>query len=279
MILNLDTYFNPFPIEKSIEFNFFTFSGGEPHIKIISDLSGVNKVTITQRIQSFNDVGVILVTVNALRNLGIEKIDLFIPYFPGARQDRIMQEGEALTVKVYTDLINGLNLNSVTIFDAHSEVTLALLNNVKEVTNHQFIKKVLTDFPDDTLLIAPDAGALKKIYKLASHLKDYDVIECSKVRNIATRELSNFKVYADDLKGKDCLIVDDICDGGRTFIGLAKELKKKNAGKLYLAISHGIFNRGLDELNKYFDKIYTTNSFKDIIIEKNIVQINMNEFL
>ena len=74
--------------------------------------------------------------------------------------------------------------------------------------------------------------------------------------------LTGFKVYAEDLKGCDCLIVDDICDGGGTFIGLANELKNKNAGKLYLAVSHGIFSRGFDDLEKCFTKIFTTDSIK-----------------
>ncbi|MAX71916.1 MAG: hypothetical protein CMC76_12600 [Flavobacteriaceae bacterium] len=76
--------------------------------------------------------------------------------------------------------------------------------------------------------------------------------------------MEGFRVYEDDLQGKDCLIVDDICDGGGTFIGLAKELKKHNAGNLYLAVSHGIFSKGLEELNQYFTKIFTTDSFKTV---------------
>jgi len=74
------------------------------------------------------------------------------------------------------------------------------------------------------------------------------------------------------------LIVDDICDGGGTFLGLAKELKSKNAGKLYLAISHGIFSKGFESLAKDFQKIFTTDSFKTIE-NKAVVQINLEELL
>lgn len=62
-------------------------------------------------------------------------------------------------------------------------------------------------------------------------------------------------------------------DGGGTFTGLAKELRNKNAGKLYLAVSHGIFSKGFDGLND-FEKIFTTNSFKDIEHEK-VVKIKL----
>jgi len=66
--------------------------------------------------------------------------------------------------------------------------------------------------------------------------------------------------------------VDDICDGGGTFLGLATALKEKNAGKLSLIVSHGIFSKGFEELNKSFDTVFTTNSFRDIEEEK-VVQL------
>jgi ribose-phosphate pyrophosphokinase len=65
---------------------------------------------------------------------------------------------------------------------------------------------------------------------------------------------------------KDIFIVDDICDGGRTFTEVAKAIKenKKYTGKIYLVVTHGIFSAGFDFLVQYFDGIYTTNSVKDI---------------
>jgi ribose-phosphate pyrophosphokinase len=264
MILNLDTSFQPFGKENNIQFESFTFSGGEPHIKIISDIRLQTSVIITTRIRSFNDMGLLIIAVDALRRLDVKSIDLFLPYIPAARQDRVMVDGESLTVKVYTDLINGLDFESVTVYDPHSEVTPALLNNCKVISNHRFIEKVIETINSEVVLVSPDGGALKKIYKVSEFLGGLPVIECSKKRNVKNGKLEGFKVYEDDLKGKDCLIVDDICDGGGTFVGLAEELKKKNAGKLYLAVSHGIFSKGVEVLNEHFTKIFTTDSFKDI---------------
>ena len=278
MILNLDPSFQPLGKENTIQFESFTFSGGEPHIKILSDLRAIDEVRVTARIQSFNDFGLLLIAIDALRRMSIKTIHLFLPYMPAARQDRVMITGESLSVKVYADLINGLNLDSVTIFDPHSEVAPALLNNCKVISNHRFIKKVIAEINTDVILISPDGGALKKIYKVSEFLGGLPVIECSKKRNVKNGQLEGFKVYEDDLKGKDCLIVDDICDGGGTFIGLAEELKKKNAGNLYLAVSHGIFNKGVEVLNQYFTKIYTTDSFKSIV-EDGVVQVELKELI
>lgn len=114
-------------------------------------------------------------------------------------------------------------------------------------------------------LISPDAGSNKKIFDLAK-LIDYDgeIIRCDKLRDIVTGNIIETIVYKDDLNGKDCLIVDDICDGGRTFIQLATALKQKNCGKIYLIVTHGIFSSGFDDLSDNIDGIFCTNSVSDV---------------
>ncbi|MEM6802608.1 MAG: ribose-phosphate diphosphokinase [Bacteroidota bacterium] len=278
MYLNLSTNFSPFQNQESqiLDFDALTFSGGEPHIKIHARGPIKEAVMISQRVNNFEDFGLTLMAVDALKRLEVPAIQLFLPYFPGARQDRVMVAGEALSVKVYADILNSLQLNRVIIFDPHSEVAPALINNCKSIDNSAFVKTCLDQIEEDVLLISPDAGALKKAYKLAVKLGGKEVIECSKKRDTRTGHLSDFMVYADDLQGKACLIVDDICDGGGTFLGLADKLREKNAGNLYLAVSHGIFSKGLSELKRKFSKVFTTNSIRDYQEGPFLQQINLN---
>lgn len=277
MILHLDQNFKPLP-GKEIAFEHFMFSGGEPHIKIHPGFDHTTPVSVTHRLNSFNDLGLLCLATDALQRMGAKLDTLVIPYFPAARQDRVMIPGEPLSVKVYADIINTLNFKKVIVFDAHSEVTPALLNNCEVVTNHHFIQQVITKIAKEVILISPDGGALKKIYKVSEFLGGIDVVECSKSRDVKTGKLTGFKVYENDLHGKACLIVDDICDGGGTFMGLAKELKNKNADSLYLAVSHGIFSKGFEELNKNFENIFTTNSFKTFDGQE-VIQIDLKELL
>ncbi len=263
--LHLDPSFTPYG--TSIAFEAFLFSGGEPHIKITTSNIG-KQITITHRINSFKDLGLLCIATDALKRAGVEQINVVIPYFPGARQDRVMVYGEPLTVKVYADIINAQNYDEVLIFDPHSEVTPALLNNVKVIENYAFVKQCLETINENVVLISPDGGALKKIYKVSEYLGGVEVVECSKKRDVKTGKLSGFRVYEDDLEGKHCVIVDDICDGGGTFLGLAGALKEKNAGKLSLIVSHGIFSKGFDALDQSFTTVFTTNSFKDISSDK-----------
>ena len=158
-------------------------------------------------------------------------------------------------------------------------MTPALLDRVVAVPNHAFIAKVIQLIAAPVQLVAPDGGALKKIYKLSEYLGGINVVECSKRRDVKTGKLSSFEVFAaEDLEGKDFLVVDDICDGGGTFLGLAQQLRKHNAGRLYLAVSHGIFSQGVEELAQYYEKIFTTDAFRNIIHEK-VIQISLKDIL
>jgi ribose-phosphate pyrophosphokinase len=250
------------------EQNVIWFPGGEPHVKlaenVVRELEIYKSATLYARISNFNDLGALLAVTDAVRRIvGQYGIDLIIPYFPGARQDRVSNPGEALTVKMYADVINLQGYGAVSIIDPHSDVTPALINDVKVYNNHSFIEACRSDSIQWDYLISPDQGATKKIYPLATELQ-LPVVECSKKRDTKTGKLSGFAVNYGDLEGKTCVVVDDICDGGATFLGLADELKKHNAGKLILCVTHGIFSKGTEKLFEKYDEIHSTDSFRSL---------------
>lgn len=121
---------------------------------------------------------------------------------------------------------------------------------------------------DNIILVSPDAGASKKIYKLAEQIGyKGDIITCSKDRDKDGKLTKTIVPITDNIikSKKDYIIIDDICDGGATFINIAKELKKLyNCNKIYLIVTHSIFSKGFEELSKYFDGIYCTNSYGEI---------------
>jgi ribose-phosphate pyrophosphokinase len=262
--LNLDGMFIPVPYPE-IEHSISKFPGGEIQIKLNERInySIVDKVIISHRIRNSDDLILVLLAKDALKRKGVKEFDLIIPYVPYARQDQVHDSGESLAIKVFADIINSSKFNNVYIVDPHSPVTTALIDNVNVISSEQYLIEILKEFKKKPILISPDAGAHKKLNKLAIN-HNLDLVKCDKFRDVKTGQLSGFHVFANDLHQEDCIIFDDICDGGGTFIGLAKELKKKNAGKIYLYITHGIFSKGLDIFDDLFEKIYTTNSFKDV---------------
>lgn len=263
--LNLDSLFVPTSFPE-IEYNLFQFSGGEWHIKLnnLIDYKSTEIVVITTRIRNGDDIIKLMLAKDALELKGIKHFELIMPYIPYARQDRKCYEGESFSLKVFTNLINSLNFDKVLTIDSHSDVAPALLNNCTNLSNLEYIKNtILADFNEKPILISPDAGSNKKCNKLSVEL-EMDLVKCDKVRDVKTGELSGFEVFSDNLFGKECLIVDDICDGGGTFVGLAQELKRKNAGKLHLFTTHGIYSKGFEIFKGVFDTVYCTNSFSTI---------------
>jgi ribose-phosphate pyrophosphokinase len=274
ILLNLDKNFAPFG--QGIEFQSFEFpSGCEPHIKL-APLGNADKAKITCRLRNGNDFLRLLLATDALRRSDVKDIELFMPYLPFARQDRVMVAGEPLSVRVICDILNTQNYSKIQVYDAHSEVAPALLNNCEAISNHAFVAKAL-EGKKNYLIVSPDAGAYKKIFKLCQYLQyKEEIVLCNKIRNVATGSIDHIKLAINDFKGSDLYIVDDICDGGGTFILLTQELKKRNAGSVNLIVSHGIFSKGIEALEG-IDHVYTSDSFADWPESERLTQIKLKD--
>ena len=223
-------------------------------------------IVIKSRLNSFKDLELVICANQALKEIGVEKVNLYIPYCIGGRSDRKFVEGGINYIKtVIAPIINSQNFNKVTIMDPHSDVLEACINNITKYTNFGVAKMALDDIGYENIcLVSPDAGAYKKIFDVATWFGIDEIITASKVRDVKTGKI--LRTVVPDLPDNNMnyVIVDDICDGGRTFIELAKVIKEqKPDAKIYLVVTHGIFSAGFGELNNYFERIYTTNSIKE----------------
>lgn len=265
-------------IKKTSQYEAFKFPGGEVHFKLTKEVKDVLDggdyvdIMIHARVNNSDSLMLLMLAVDAISATWINDIHVFIPYMPYQQADRKFSDGESFSLKTITRLLNTLPC-SYTVFDPHSDVTPALLERVNVVDNSEFIHGVCnliaikygagTDgylINEQLTLLSPDAGAYKKIFKLAEKLHLKCAIEtANKYRDTSSGELS-VRLSCDDFAGKDILIIDDICIGGRTFTALADVLKNRNVGRLFLAVSHGIFSNGLLELGRCFSDIFTTNS-------------------
>lgn len=240
----------------------FNFSAGECYVQLPSSyLPSI--VNLYAKLNCSDDIMSLLLIVDAIRRHNSKsQINLTIPYFPYARQDRVCNLGESLSVKVMADLINSLNCQSVTICDPHSDVTPALINNCTIKSLEEIvINSALFNFIEshNLCLVSPDAGAEKKILKLNKSLAaagiNTELICATKVRNVSNGEITSVKFFG-YVADKKLIILDDICDGGKTFVELAKKLLQGGAKEVYLYVTHGIFSKGFEELKKYFKHIY-----------------------
>ena len=184
---------------------------------------------------------------------------LRMPYVPHARMDRVKNPEDVFTLKYFCEVINSLNFKEVVIHDPHSEVCVALLNNVRVKTPENNVKEVIEAIlgteHDLPVMFYPDKGAMKRYDGMLGLKYAYG----EKKRNWETGlEL----VGAENVVGKPILIVDDICSYGGTFAAAARELKAAGAGNIYMYVTHCEENIHKGDIFKEnnITKVYTTRS-------------------
>jgi len=193
---------------------------------------------------------------NSINKNAIAKLTIFC--LIGQRSDRRFNKGESFDLKVICKFINEMRFDKVYVLHPHSPISLALIENSEKISHFYFVEKAFNQI-GNPVLVSPDAGAYKTTHEIAEKL-NADLVPSNKVRVDGSPVIS----IQGDVKGKQCLIVDDLADGGRTFKFLAEALKSQGASKVFLYVTHGQFNYGFDELKETIDHTYCTNSFKDI---------------
>lgn len=200
--------------------------------------------------------------VNHIREHKHARIELILPYVPNARQDRVKSEEDIFTLKYFCQFINSLKFDQVYVYDVHSNVSLALLDRVKNVSPKYRIIEAIDMLPGNNplTLFYPDEGAMKRysgdfLFPYAFGIKKRNWKD-------GTIEGLDLVGAVDNIAGKDILIIDDICSRGGTFYHSAKALKEAGAANIYLYITHceNTIHEG-ELLNSDLIKhIYTTDS-------------------
>ena len=262
-----------FPEDQGLLYEAFSYPAGESQVRLrdgaISELFKSPEVQVLAR-NVQEDFMSLALLADAIHNLcPFVKSTLVLPYLPYSRADRRFQEGDCHGLKVFGEHLGSLRFSQIKTLDVHSHRAAKLVPNLVNVSARDFVAKAFRDICDNgghPAILLPDEGA-KGRYALDG------VVQCSKKRDPVTGKLSGFEVPY--FERKDALIVDDICDGGGTFTGLAEEINKSHTAwdhtvfadapkkRLFLYVTHGIFSKGLRELSGHFEKIYTTNSIAD----------------
>lgn len=240
---------------SSVNIKSWKFPAGELGVRILNpeDISIGDYVILETKFESSDCLVEMLLLADATRAVmkPEQKLNLVMKYFPYARQDRRSAVGESHSLKVVANLVNMAKFDKVIVWDPHSDVVEALVDNLKIVPQWGLAKDRIKSAQ---ILIAPDAGAAKKIYKLAT-LKGSDVIVAGKQRdtesgNLKTSPLSNEDIEKLAKATGEIWMVDDICDGGGTFIGLLQMIQSQMKQKgldmpsISLYTTHGIYSKG-----------------------------------
>lgn len=228
---------------------------------------------ITLKPKNMHELMTGLFLADALAYRGKRVKRLVLPFVPAARQDRLNDSGDFLfTLKSMAEMINARGFEDVVMLDPHSMVAPALINNARVVSIVDIMrpdptKPHSTQYAGWDGVIAPDAGAAKRAFDVAQFL-GVPFYQGEKHRDVATGKLSGFNVdlpYSSaqfPINNRRFLVVDDICDGGGTFNGLARSVfdHEDDSITLDLWVTHGVFSQGTDKLLDNYENIFTTDS-------------------
>lgn len=257
-ILNLIT-----KSKSEIDYNIIQFPDGESHI-VLGDINRKEEVDILCRVANANDL-FILMQVGDILNRQAVVFNLYISYLMGMRMDRVIDYNQAFSLQVITGIINDMFPQKVYVVEPHSDATRRLIDNY--MNPHDDVSYFIGNIDEvpnlsKYIIVLPDSGAAKR----NSSVYKYTVF-CSKKRDLKTGKLSGFVVENPEViianPNKPLIVLDDLCDGGGTFAGIAQELSKLTTAKKSIWVTHMVNPIGITTLSTYYDEVYFTNSYKN----------------
>ena len=240
------------------------FPDGTQRLK--ADCSG-GELNITWKYKDDSELFTIIALASNYKERGY-KVSLNMPYIPNARMDRVKSDKEVFTLKTFCDLINQVGFERVTVLDAHSRVSLALINRVKQVDIAEIIRKcAINKLSKYIILYFPDEGSQKRY---VDFFPEYRYVCGMKKRDWATGQIKGLDIIDNgvDLKGKTLLMIDDIVSFGGSFYYSALKLKEMGANNIYAYATHtenSVLDEGKGKLKQLLEdgiveKLFTTNS-------------------
>jgi ribose-phosphate pyrophosphokinase len=247
-----------------------TYPSGETHAMINPGMIHAicntgNSCTVEFQLRTWNQLMSLIAIDQTIKDNNIN-VDWFIPYMPFARDDRRRSVGCANELQLAMELLRSRGVR-VTIADPHSYVSEYMRHIPQNVLVDYLMDIEDGPFKDRPVVLIPDAGAAHKAHVwLRRWEKVFDYAQGIKKRDPNTGALSGFEIQGWNIDWHDrpVIIVDDICDGGGTFLGLAECLRVQHfhVAQKRLLVTHGLFTQGFDRLFEVFDHIY---SFGDSI--------------
>lgn len=259
----------------------FRYPAGETQVRLtdagVTLLADATHVRVIARIRSAADVMELVQLLSAIESTSAfgPAVELVLPYLPYSRADRRFTAGDCFGVEAFGNVLAALGVSGVRTLDVHSNVAFLKIPSLVNIRPDRLIRRAIEMFattcgtPDLNILF-PDEGARTRYANLMPGMhttlfgNNHHPIRChpfhaTKTRDAVTGALSGFELPVAFPHTQPTFIVDDLCDGGGTFLGLAEKLSTRVYKGLY--VTHGIFSKGTNVLTQKFFRVYTTNSF------------------
>lgn len=254
------------------------FPDGETFVKIEENVRGQDVFVVQPTCPPTNhNLMELFIMMDALRRASAQRITAVVPFYGYARQDRKDQPRVPITAKLVANLMVAAGANRLLTMDLHAQQIQGFFDIP---VDHLYAAPVMYAYLrqkniPNLVVVSPDVGGLKMAYAYAQTLEAGLAI-VAKRRRSAT-EVESLAVIG-EVRGKNCLLVDDLTETAGTLVQAAELLRRKGARQILACVSHAILNdQAVERLrNSEIDELITTDSvFRPVITGVNITTLSV----
>jgi ribose-phosphate pyrophosphokinase len=229
--------FKALPSIKWITPNFSSFLSGEYKLFLNDEVKGNPVLIIANLSENFeSSLLKLLLLIDTIKNKGAGRIFLFIPYLNYMRQDKITHDCFTISAKVIATILSSSPIDQIITLDIHSSLAASYFApSLQSISFFDIFKKHLNLLERSAILIAPDQGAQERVSLASQNLDlEFAVLDKQRIENQQCRS----RLCSGEVRGKNCVILDDILDSGNTLKAAAKELRDRGASSVKAFITH-----------------------------------------
>jgi len=262
------------------------FSDGEVKVEVHENVRGQDVFLLQSTCAPTNDnLMELIIMADAVRRSSAHRITAVIPYFGYARQDRRPRSARvAISAKVVADMLDAVGINRMLTVDLHADQIQGFFNMP---VDNVYGSPVLVDYMttqkyENPIIVSPDVGGVVRARAVAKQSNDLDLAIIDKRRPQANE--SKVMNVIGDVRGKTCVIVDDIVDTAGTLCTAAKALKEEGAIKVVSYITHPVFSGNAIEriADSELDEMVVTDTIplsQDALACSKITLLSMDRLL
>lgn len=251
---------NVIDFTKGIGYKVIRFPDGEVHLQL-DEINRKEGVKVVMRIRNAEDLFLLMQLTDVLHRQEVVVDELHIPYLMSMRCDRVFSFDRPFSLKIVANIINSMDAKKVILNEPHSDKT----SMIKNVEIFSTATEDLEYYERKGPMCFPDEGAMKRFEHYDDNYHEYPVIFCKKVRDVDTGKIVKIEIENGlDLNGNyDITVLDDLCDGGGTFVALAPKLRELHPRKLRLVVTHAVQKQGILNVASAYDEVVITNTYAD----------------
>lgn len=229
-----------------------TFADGEIMVKSSSNVKNKDVIIVQSTSKNVNDeLFSLLLLLDSVKRAGARSIKLFMPYFAYSRQERVSWTNEPVSCEVVAKLVDTADYDNLTCFDLHHPVIETFFKHpIKNKPTTSLFATYYEQYfvshhiaKDNVVIVSPDHGSNTRADMLSRALGDIKIVILDKVRPQANRA-EHLEIDGSQVKGKTCILIDDIIDTGGTISSASSLLRQKGAQNVLVSATHAVLSRG-----------------------------------